>query len=455
MEYVEQRTCEIQEVWRLGLTCHKERGNENMGDIERRLMNGGRELQRAELEKILQEIAGATPSNCPVCGGPLSAIQWREIEILSRFGPVKISRAYGLCKNCGTYVAPADSVLAIDREGKNSPEISEQMRLLATIVPPQQAEWMSEKLYGFPIDDSRIARELERAGREALEKRDREDERALDTKGRWEVTREIAGELPDDFVMVIQADGFMTRERDEWGNTKAIREQGKKPERWHETKAGTIYLLNNRATCGATRERPVILERAYVATRANAFDFGQKLFAEAVRQGLLKARMVYFVADGGVWLWNIMEERFKGSTGTLDFYHASQHLWQVAYARFGQGPEADQWTRDQLHQLRHGGEDKVLNTLEQLASVIEKISPDKRDENQATILNQWEYFDRHRHHLGYAAKSAKGLPIGSGCAESTCKQYQRRVKMCGQFWTTRNLEGLLCLYSLHLAHKLN
>lgn len=455
MELTERRAADARDQWRAALEKHKDDPAEDMGAMERRLLREGRELQRAELERILQEKANDTPANCPVCGAPLKAPQWREVEILSRFGPVTINRVYGRCPRCDQYFAPADHVLATDGEGKNSPEMADQLRLLGTIAPPEQAERLSEKLYGFRIDDSRIARELELGEREALEQRERDDERALSPEGRWEVTREIGEELPDEFVMIIQADGFMTRERDEWGKSDEIRAQGQKPERWHETKAATIFLLQDRVTCGGKTNRPVILRRARVATRRAAFGFGQMLYAEAVRQGLLLAKEVYFIADGAVWLWNIFDERLHGATGTLDSYHAFEHLWVVARARYGEGQEAEQWVRPLIHQLRHAGEAGVLRTLEELARTIEEIEPEQRDVDEETILREWQYFDRHRDHFDYASKAERGLPIGSGCIESTCKQYQLRVKRCGQFWSTENLEGLLCLYSQYLSHMWN
>jgi hypothetical protein len=35
--------------------------------------------------------------------------------------------------------------------------------------------------------------------------------------------------------------------------------------------------------------------------------------------------------------------------------------------------------------------------------------------------------------------------LGSGAIESACRQYQRRLKRIGQFWTTAGDEALLCL----------
>jgi hypothetical protein len=328
--------------------------------------------------------------------------------------------------------------------------MADKLRLLGTIAPPGQGEVISKTLMGLGVDDGRIARELEQAGREAVEERDRQDQRALDPEGRWEVTEEIRDSLPRDFTMVIMADAFMTRERDDWGRSQEIRAGGGEPERWHETKAGTIFLLDDRVACGDKKSRPVILERSFLATRRDAFDFGQMLYAQAVRQGLLRAKHVYFVADGAAWLWNIHKQRFAGSTGTLDFFHATQHLHAVARARHGDEDQAKKWVQPLLHQLRHGRQAGVLKTLRELADVVEAIEPERRDVDDKTILREWEYFNSHRKHIAYGSRAKRGLPIGSGCIESTCKQYQVRVKRCGQFWSTENLEGLLCLYGGYL-----
>jgi hypothetical protein len=66
----------------------------------------------------------------------------------------------------------------------------------------------------------------------------------------------------------------------------------------------------------------------YVETRGS----GGRVQAEARRRGLGQAPRVYVVADGGVWIWNLVTDRFAAATGVLDFYHASQHLWAVAHS---------------------------------------------------------------------------------------------------------------------------
>ena len=443
------------ERWRAKLSDEAPACDEGMGRIERDLLEGTLSLQAAALAKRIQKIANDTPPNCPICGSPLKGAQWYETTVFSRFGEVSFSRVRGYCPKCKKHFAPADHVLKLPADGKNSPEMSEQMQLMGAVVPPAQAERLCKKIYGFEVDANRINRELERAGK--IEKREREqrDEQALDTQGRWEVTERVRPDLPKKFVLCIQYDGFLVRERDDWGQTKPMRERGEEVKRWHETKAATIFLLEDRVECGDQSPRPVILRRTFLATRAEAHEFSRQLYAEAVHQGLLLADHVYIVADGAAWIWNVARDRFPWAEGTLDFYHAAQHLETLSRALYGEGEQASRWAKRQRKRLLEDDSDKFLDTIEQLARVIDQTEPTQCYADDETVVGQWEYFNNHRAHLDYADKSARGLPIGSGCIESTCKQYQLRVKRMGQFWLQKNLEGMLLLYSKHLSFLWN
>ena len=47
--------------------------------------------------------------------------------------------------------------------------------------------------------------------------------------------------------------------------------------------------------------------------------------------------------------------------------------------------------------------------------------------------------------MKYKEARKRKEPVGSGAIESTCRQLQCRMKRCGQFWSTRGDEALLCL----------
>jgi hypothetical protein len=39
-----------------------------------------------------------------------------------------------------------------------------------------------------------------------------------------------------------------------------------------------------------------------------------------------RAKYVYLVMDGAIWLWDLAEDRFAQALKTLDFHHARDHL---------------------------------------------------------------------------------------------------------------------------------
>ena len=157
--------------------------------------------------------------------------------------------------------------------------------------------------------------------------------------------------------------------------------------------------------------------------------------------GLGTARLVYVVMDGGIWLWNIFEDRFKQcAVGTLDFYHASQHLHTLAAELFPESKnEARTWCKKILHALKHHSPRKLFQTLADLLA-----NPPRPDAKTITAIQDAEdYFDSHRTHMDYSGAAKFGLPIGSGSMESQCSQFQNRFKRRGQFWTKKGFAGLL------------
>jgi hypothetical protein len=240
------------------------------------------------------------------------------------------------------------------------------------------------------------------------------------------------------FSLVIEMDGWMVRERGgQWG-LKPPEKQGERVA-WHEMKTGIVFRLGQRARTQSGRA--VILEKAYVAWRGDPHEFGRRLYAEALRRGLNQAQKVYVVADGGVWIWNIVADRFGEAMGVLDFYHASEHLWAVARAIHADEEQARRWVEPLLHGLKHQGPTRVIGRLEWLLKRRDRYEPSTGE----VLATQTEYFRRHRDHLRYPQIEKQGCPKGSGAIESTCSQLQDRFKRAGQFWTLPGEQDLLAL----------
>ena len=241
-------------------------------------------------------------------------------------------------------------------------------------------------------------------------------------------------------VLVIMMDGWMARHRgDDWGTKERL--DGQERVHWHEIKSAVIYRLKDQAE--VSPKRRALLSKHVVATPAQTdpVTFGQRVHHEACRMGLAQAQSVYIVMDGAIWLWNIFSDRFEQcATGTLDFYHASEHLHALAAELFGDNKEdATKWCTQILHSLKHRSPDKLFGTLTELIA-----NPPQQDQATIEAINAANtYFGNHKNHMDYAKSAKAGLPIGSGSIESQCSQFQDRLKRRGQFWSKNGFSSLL------------
>ncbi len=416
-------------------------GSGGMGELEQSLMGAGNELLRLSLERAAQAKSDATDSTrCPSCGAALERTSSGHArQVRTRFGVVEVRRSKGWCPNCSDWQFPADVVLGLDRHAKASPSVAEAEALLVSKMPASEAAKVLERLTGLPADDSTMSRDARREGEKAALHRRTMDNEACSVEGRWRVTESMRSQLPPTpFTLIIEMDAWMIRERDAWGRSEALRGGGQAvPSRWHWVYTATIFRLDQRAETQS--KRPMIISRGFVATRGGLEEFSRQVYAEAVRQGLLAAADVLVIADGGVWIWNIAEDRFGQARQRLDFYHASEHLWAVAEALHGGRNEAARsWVEPLLHQLRHGGEAGVITTLGELAEAMQGAAGE-------VVRREAAYFVTHQNRMDYEKGSQAGEPIGSGAIESTCRQHQCRFKRPGQFWSIEGDESLLAL----------
>jgi hypothetical protein len=122
---------------------------------------------------------------------------------------------------------------------------------------------------------------------------------------------------------------------------------------WHEWKTGVYYRQEQAGR--TTGGRGVLTEKIVIGWQGDPLEFGRRLQWEALRGGLGRARARQIVGDGAPWIWNVAQDRWAGATEVLDFYHASQHLWDLGRALHGQDEAAAaQWVEPRRHRLRHG-----------------------------------------------------------------------------------------------------
>ena len=92
-----------------------------------------------------------------------------------------------------------------------------------------------------------------------------------------------------------------------------MRRKNAKFDRWHWVYTATCFRLSHRCKKGRfnNKLRAIITERSYVATRGGIEPLMKQLYYEARARGLTQAQRVLAIADGAVWIWNLVEDRFK------------------------------------------------------------------------------------------------------------------------------------------------
>lgn len=231
-------------------------------------------------------------------------------------------------------------------------------------------------------------------------------------------------------LAVLMADGWLVRQRGPgWGKPRASQPRVE----WREWKTGVYYRHEQSGRSAGGRGH--LTEKIVVGWQGEPVEFGQRLHWEAMRGGLGRAKSKLIVADGAPWIWHLAQERWAGATEVLDFYHASQHLWELARAVVGADEsEVAQWVEGRRHQLRHGKHMKVLKEIRALATPATEAGQ--------LIRREQDYFSGHAQRMNYSAIHRRGWPIGSGPVESACRKRQCRFKRPGQSWTPAGMRNL-------------
>jgi hypothetical protein len=404
--------------------------------IEQETLAEGREWTRIQLRKRLQEEADRLGPVSLDSGLKLKRAQRIRRVLRTVCGRVELRLWYGYCPANGRPVCPACENWKMAPYQQLSPELEQRLCYTAAETGSYEKAARMAGAWGCAISDDAIHAGVARKGQQAL------DHPLTDTL--------LLPRRP--FSLVIMMDGWLARHRDhQWG----LRPPDRKAERihWHEIKSAVIFRLEDRGETAGGRRFLIHKQVVAVPARTEPADFAQQVYREALRMGLAQAHKAYVIQDGAVYLWNIFQDRFaRTAQGILDFYHASDHLWALAHELFGDGSDAaGRWAHPLLHQLRHGREKCVIQTLESLLAA----PPPEQVQAADAIRTTTEYFRAHQDHIRYAEYAARGVPIGSGAMESQCSQYQNRLKRRGQFWSLIGSARLLAIVSCSQNQELH
>lgn len=240
-------------------------------------------------------------------------------------------------------------------------------------------------------------------------------------------------------LLVIGMDGgrWQGREKDEQTGS-----------RWREDKvlSVTSYIPGD-GKQGPDARRPAALVRTHLATSQDAQAFGTMARVEAERRGYRSAEVVIAMGDGGNWIDPLLDREFKVQARIIDWYHATEHLWDCAKAVHGPQTPATSALAEQMEAwLWDGKVERIIQTLAGHSRKLGEVRPEDPPQHPRRVLHQnVGYFTKHQEHMRYPRYRANGWPIGSGETEASVKQFNKRVKGTEQFWDEAGIEPILCL----------
>ena len=376
----------------------------------------GREIeQRIEEDATKQECRGylGSWSQCS-CGGRARYVLDYEKRVVTLHGERKIARSYYHCSSCGRGFCPIDKVLELDG-GCTTITVRARIARLAALVPFGRCSLELKHLCGIGISAKTVERVAELVGSQIGKEAAEVEAHVLSGLAQ---EPELAPER-----LYVTVDGAMAPMKDGW----------------RECKVGAVYEASI-----DDKGEVVARDIEHVGTFGNAEAIGDKVYALAFRRGVERCDDTVVLGDGGRWIWKQAKNNFPKATQILDFYHAAEHLSEIAKARYGaQTPKAAKWLEDRCCDFLEGRHARVMRSI-RAWKPVEKPDIKTKHENVG-------YFEHNRERMHYDQYRAKQMHIGSGIAESSCKcLVQARLKQSGMRWTQTGAESILQLRRLWL-----
>jgi hypothetical protein len=155
--------------------------------------------------------------------------------------------------------------------------------------------------------------------------------------------------------------------------------------------------------------------------------------------------------DGAPEMWNLLADELDDDierAELLDYYHVVEKLAPAAKVIFGEtgAKELSRWKLALLNNDRAAT--KILREL--VASGREHV----RLEGEQPVHDAITYLENNLERMNYASARERGLPIGSGNVEATCKTLVGvRMKRCGSRWKVGTGEHIIQLRALALSDR--
>lgn len=402
---------EAEQLLESAITKMKNEKEGGFESVEKMVRDGVLKIGAGILEGALDIIGnGYIGSVIPCrCGNKMRYVKDRPKQLVTLTGEVKISRAYYHDQACKSGFVPLDKNLDVENTSF-SPGVREAMALIDAKVPFEEGRWFLNKFMRISVSKQRTIKISEALGKKI-------EERFIQQQNRFKEQEIKIEENPT--RLYVEADGTMVLTDKEW----------------KEVKIGAVFD----STVDAEGE-PVRGQTKYVGSFENSEEFGWRLWSQAYKRGAENADEVIGLGDGSKWIWNLIQMHFPGAVEIVDWFHATERIWDIAKLIHGEGSTpSKKWAKKQIKLFLKKG--KINNVI----TSLQELNP-KGKKKQEKVQEAITYFGNNQSRMQYQKFKRKGYFIGSGVVEASCGHIVGdRLKRSGMRWSKQGADSILQL----------
>ncbi len=350
----------------------------------------------------------------------------RPIWVRSLWGDFRIFRAYYTHRHGGCGTAPSDGLLGLYGPSY-TPALAKILSKLAAQMPFESAAELLRDTTGTKVN----GRQFHRLAGEVA-----------DSVRAWTARLKPGAERVDTLYVSFDGTGVPMRKEYLAGR------KGRAPDgqaKTRELRLGCVFTQTGVDADG----RPMrdSASTSYLSSLSCSKRFGREVRAEAVRRGMRSARQVVVVTDGALWCETAAAMNFPGRLHILDFFHAAEHVHDLAVAIFGDNHQAKEQSDAWRESLLRG----------QAAAIIQAAKSFQTEPRDAkTVDREIAYLTHNLKRMCYDQYRKAGLFIGSGVIEAGCKTVVgQRAKMSGMHWGERGVLDVLAIRCALLSGRMD
>ena len=390
------------------------------------------------LERLLGEICCGRQGEAVVCacGERMQSRGVKEKELRTILGPLTLRRTMFQCPACGATRLPGDDALSIANTSF-SPGLRRMMSRAGGNTTFKEAAEDLRIYAGVTVGAKDVERIAESSGA-AMEGWARAERDALIADDEW---KPIKKDIPVLYGCMDGTGGPVTKK-------ESAGRKGKQPDgsaKTREAKLGCVFTQLTTDDEGFAVRAPD--STTFTGAIETADEFGVRIYAEALRRGLERARKIIVLGDGAEWIRNLVELHFPGATQIVDLYHARERICKIISLLF-----KDDEKNKKLYRLKWW---TYLDDGE-----VEKFIADARSaipfncEIVEDIEKELGYFENNLERMRYNEFREQGLFVGSGVIEAGCKTViSSRMKQSGMEWSVRGANAIISLRCIHLSNR--